>query len=948
MVGSSETLIKIPANTNGTSTMSSYFRNFRVYKLILLILFMLVLLPLIAHRKLLNPENDVPTSDALRRRPLLDAYEDFSSMRASELKMRIEEMLRIKNTVSIELRELESRRQKLQSDIGQYNQKIEDLKQELLREQTELERLKISVEQAQVAQREAVQRNTPDLALPRTLYPNALPRKMPPISTAISHSCEMHNCFDHSRCSLTSGFPVYLYDPDSYSVLRSGYDIDGFLKTTIKQTLGYNAHIVRDPKLACIYLVLVGEALLENNLIKNNRYAAEEEEHKAIVLPLPEAIDMQRLYRLPFWGGDGRNHVLLNLARRDLNSKGTNVLLNQNTMRAIVVQSSFELSQFRTNYDLIVPPILGPPGGDVWQECSTMVPARRKYLLTFQGELRPLDVAIKSHPLDDFILEHLTDMSKGSTQDKFLLQFQCVPATEQLDENSVVDWALCGTDSSRKSILRESTFALVLPPLEQRVSSTLMLARLYEALRSGAIPVILGADEIRLPYAETIDWRRVAILLPKARITELHFLLRAVQDSDLLLMRRHGRLIWERYLSSVQATVDTIIASLRDRLGIPPRPVPPIVAQSVFNNTFIPLKSDPPVGMDTEPEESLGPIEPPYPSPAFRRNYTILRIQSREAWNEWADPFYMYPQLPFDPVLPSEAKFLGSHMGFRPIGKGSGGAGKEFSEALGGNYPREQFTIIILTYEREQVLMDSLGRLYGLPYLHKVVVVWNSPKPPLDDLRWPDIGVPVAVVRAPRNSLNNRFLPFDVIETEAVLSVDDDAHLRHDEILFGFRVWREHRDRVVGFPGRFHAWDLNTNQNWNYNSNYSCELSMVLTGAAFIHKYYMYLYTYHLPQAIRDKVDEYMNCEDIAMNFLVSHITRQPPVKVTSRWTFRCPGCPVSLSEDDTHFQERHKCINFFTQVFGYTPLLSTQYRADSILFKTRIPHDKQKCFKYI
>ena len=49
------------------------------------------------------------------------------------------------------------------------------------------------------------------------------------------------------------------------------------------------------------------------------------------------------------------------------------------------------------------------------------------------------------------------------------------------------------------------------------------------------------------------------------------------------------------------------------------------------------------------------------------------------------------------------------------------------------------------------------------------------------------------------------------------------------------RVWREARNRVVGFPGRYHAWDLN-NGGWFYNSNYSCELSMVLTGAAFIHK----------------------------------------------------------------------------------------------------------------
>ena len=29
-------------------------------------------------------------------------------------------------------------------------------------------------------------------------------------------------------------------------------------------------------------------------------------------------------------------------------------------------------------------------------------------------------------------------------------------------------------------------------------------------------------------------------------------------------------------------------------------------------------------------------------------------------------------------------------------------------------------------------------------------------------------------------------------------------------------------------------------------------------------------------------MDKYTNCEDIAMNFLVSHITRKPPLKVSS------------------------------------------------------------------
>lgn len=137
--------------------------------------------------------------------------------------------------------------------------------------------------------------------------------------------------------------------------------------------------------------------------------------------------------------------------------------------------------------------------------------------------------------------------------------------------------------------------------------------------------------------------------------------------------------------------------------------------------------------------------------------------------------------------MPSEAKFKGSSIGFRPIGNGNGGAGKEFSEALGGNLPKEQFTIVMLTYERESVLINSLSRLYLLPYLNKVIVVWNSEKPPSSDLKWPEIGVPIKIVKAAKNSLNNRFLPFDAIETEAILSIDDDAHLRHDEIVFGFR-----------------------------------------------------------------------------------------------------------------------------------------------------------------
>jgi len=63
------------------------------------------------------------------------------------------------------------------------------------------------------------------------------------------------------------------------------------------------------------------------------------------------------------------------------------------------------------------------------------------------------------------------------------------------------------------------------------------------------------------------------------------------------------------------------------------------------------------------------------------------------------------------------------------------------------------FAVVILTYEREAVLVNAISRLKGLPHLNKVVVVWNSPQPPSEDLHWPDIGVTVHVSATLHSSL---------------------------------------------------------------------------------------------------------------------------------------------------------------------------------------------------
>ena len=37
-----------------------------------------------------------------------------------------------------------------------------------------------------------------------------------------------------------------------------------------------------------------------------------------------------------------------------------------------------------------------------------------------------------------------------------------------------------------------------------------------------------------------------------------------------------------------------------------------------------------------------------------------------------------------------------------------------------------------------------------------------------------------------------------------------------------------------------------------------------------------------MPSVVRHKVDELMNCEDLAMNFLIAHVTQKPPIKVSA------------------------------------------------------------------
>lgn len=56
------------------------------------------------------------------------------------------------------------------------------------------------------------------------------------------------------------------------------------------------------------------------------------------------------------------------------------------------------------------------------------------------------------------------------------------------------------------------------------------------------------------------------------------------------------------------------------------------------------------------------------------------------------------------------------------------------------------------------------------------------------------------------------------------------------QVDFAFVVWRSFPERIVGFPARSHFWDPEQRR-WGYTSKWTNELSIVLTAAAFYHRY---------------------------------------------------------------------------------------------------------------
>ncbi|XP_026463110.1 exostosin-1-like [Ctenocephalides felis] len=383
-----------------------------------------------------------------------------------------------------------------------------------------------------------------------------------------------------------------------------------------------------------------------------------------------------------------------------------------------------------------------------------------------------------------------------------------------------------------------------------------------------------------------IDWSQAVLWADERLLLQVPDLVRSVSADRVLALRQQTQVLWERYFSSIEKIVFTTLEIIRERL-----PGEPVRSGLVWN---------------TNPGALL----------------TLTRFS--DSWARY--PFYLdalgaSPSAGFTAVI------------YCQLGAVTGGAPASVLQRLIRNVARSKS-------------------------VQRIIIVWANEKSPPARNRWPPTptSVPLNILQAPvtliysddisggSGGISRRFLPHPLITTDAILSLDEDALLTTDEVDFAFSVWRNFPDRIVGYPARAHYWD-DAKSTWGYTSKWTNEYSIVLTGAAFYHRYYNELYTRWLSPLLHKTVEQSDNCEDILMNFLVAHVTRRPPIKVTQRKQYKeAPaGGARSPWNDPDHFIQRQSCLNTFAAVFGYMPLLRSSLRLDPVLFKDPVSNLRKK-----
>ena len=312
------------------------------------------------------------------------------------------------------------------------------------------------------------------------------------------------------------------------------------------------------------------------------------------------------------------------------------------------------------------------------------------------------------------------------------------------------------------------------------------------------------------------------------------------------------------------------------------------------------------------------------------------------------------------------------------------GEGTEGTTGGGSEADLQGFTLLVPVYWKTRVrfLQGTLQRLVHMAEVARIIVLWNNPMWPLPpcllceteeglgggdgvggDSRsggeqvsalW-EAGGKVVVVLPPCSaesgyasaSLNNRFLPYSLIMTEAVLSMDDDFRPTPTQMRELLRTWRAFPHKLVGpmwlvtrslacrngedLGGGAGSWrtdgavdapasEVQCSDLVYVTGGWPGYYNVLLTGFAAFHRGWLALYSSDEAgeqglAAARALVDEQSSCEDILLNFLAASRGAGAPVAVDVGHVneFDDGG---GLSALGSHFAARSRCATSFAAIF--------------------------------
>jgi hypothetical protein len=277
--------------------------------------------------------------------------------------------------------------------------------------------------------------------------------------------------------------------------------------------------------------------------------------------------------------------------------------------------------------------------------------------------------------------------------------------------------------------------------------------------------------------------------------------------------------------------------------------------------------------------------------------------------------------------------------------------GKEGSSAAASS-TEPSFAVVINTYKRPERLAeavrhysDTCGRRVGVDH---VFIIWaeKDVTPPatssfftssLKNGRSIKNRATVEIVRVEKDSLNSRFLPLANLQSKSIFMVDDDIRVDCVSLYQGFTAWKGSIASMVGYyprlaaPGRGQSKGSHEYVYYSWPSVFwRHQMNFILSKACFLHARYMELYSSAAhPQAIKDYVDQYFNCEDVAMSLLVANYTRSEtgkaavPIYVEGSVSDR--GLFGGISTGGGHMNRRSQCVTDLTRIYeqhGWKPPL--------------------------